>query len=436
MQPIRLSELNRIVKQALSQHLEPSYWLVAEVAEMRIAQAGHCYMELIEKEDQNILAKIRANIWATQFRVIKSYFETSTGEPLKAGMKILMNATIQFHEVYGISLVIKNIDPSYTLGERQRKRLEVVRQLEEDGVFDMNKNLSLPLVPQKIAIISSPTAAGYGDFMDQITNNRYGYHIQNKLFPALMQGDTAPESIIGALHEILSSSASYDLVVLIRGGGAAVDLDCFDDYELCAHIAQFPIPVITGIGHERDETVADLVAHLKLKTPTAVAEFLIDGFRKFEERILEYFASIQLQTGSYLDQLKEDLQQLNMRLQRISQLVLQRKNLQLEYLGKSLQQQGKIFLKNKEKVIVDYRSKLESEAKNLIIQKGKELQQYERLVKLSDPQNILNKGFTITFLNNEWMHKAKPKVGDTITTQTSKLKLISTIEKIDINEQK
>lgn len=435
MQALRLSELNQIVKRVLGQHMEASYWLVAEIAEMRVAQAGHCYLELVEKEDQQIFAKIRANIWATQFRVIRSYFESSTGEALKAGMKVLMNVSVQFHKVYGISLVIKNIDPSYTLGERQRKRQEVIRQLEEDGVLDMNKQLSLPIVAQKIAVISSPTAAGYGDFMDQIQSNRYGYKVETRLFAAIMQGEGAPESIITALHSILSSGQTFDALILIRGGGASVDLDCFDDYELCAHLAQFPLPVITGIGHERDETVADLVAYQRLKTPTAVAEYLIDRFRTYEERLLEYLASIHLHAGGLLEQKKEDINQLNQRLQRVSQQLIQKKEFQLQYLKKNLWQQGKYFLKGKQKNLQDLHQDLVQNTKSFTQNKQKELQQYTRLINSSDPQQILKKGFTITYIGDKLASNSKDLVkGQHLKTITKDHIIESIIEEVKPNE--
>jgi exodeoxyribonuclease VII large subunit len=282
MEHLSLYELNKKISEALANNLEPSYWVVAEIGQIQTNRKGHCYLELVEKEDDQIKAKTRATIWSYTYRNLSTWFEGITGQSLKAGMKILFNATIQYHEIYGFSLNIRDIDAQYTLGERAKKRQEIIERLREDGVFEMNKELRLPTVPQNIAVISSETAAGFGDFMDQIVGNDYGYEVEIELFNAVMQGEEAASSIIDAMHQVFENIGNYDLLVIIRGGGATLDLDCFDNYDLGSHVAQFPIPVITGIGHERDETITDMVAHTKMKTPTAVAEFIISGFRNLK----------------------------------------------------------------------------------------------------------------------------------------------------------
>jgi len=267
MEHLSLATLNQIIKDTLNTTLEPSYWVVAEIAELRTNYSGHCYLEFIQKEEESgkILAKTRGTIWSYTYRTVSAWFQSITGEELRSGITVLANVQVQFHEVYGLSLNVKDIDPNFTLGERARKKQEIIKQLEEDGIFEMNKSLKLPLVPQRIAVISSETAAGYGDFMNQITHNDFGYKIETLLFPATMQGDKAPNAIINALLQVHNTMDKFDALIIIRGGGAQVDLDCFDHYELAAHIAQFPLPVFTGIGHERDETICDLVAHTSLK---------------------------------------------------------------------------------------------------------------------------------------------------------------------------
>ena len=284
MDHLSLVELNTLIQDTLQRHLATSYWVVAEIGELKVNQKGHCYLELVQNDNNRVIAKARATIWSYTYRNLSTWFQGITGQPLTEGLKILANVKISFHELYGFSLNIQDIDASYTIGEKERLRQEVINRLIKDGVMDINKQLTLPMVPQNIAVISAPTAAGYGDFIEHIEHNPYNYHIRTTLFKAIMQGDQAPQSIISVLHKI-NESKHYDLVVLIRGGGSQLDLNCFDDYNLCTHLAQFPIPIITGIGHERDETIADMVAHTKLKTPTAVAEFIIQGVASFENAI-------------------------------------------------------------------------------------------------------------------------------------------------------
>ena len=265
--------------------MERSYWVVAEIGEIRVNQKGHCYLELVEKEGQKLIAKLRGTIWAYDFYNLNNLFRSVTGQPLKTGMKILSRVMVQFHELYGLSLHIKDLDPNFTLGERARHRQLVIDRLTTEGVWHHNKSVSLPLVPQRVAVISSRGAAGYGDFMDQLMNNLPGYKFKVRLFETVMQGEEAVRSVIRSLKQAGSQKHEFDLVALIRGGGSQVDLDCFDDYALALEITKCPLPVITGIGHLRDDTIADMVAHSKMKTPTAVAEFLINGMEAFDQQL-------------------------------------------------------------------------------------------------------------------------------------------------------
>jgi len=301
---IKLSELNSAVRSVLSGAFPDDIWIMAEISEMKINQTGHCYLELVEKDEQTdrICARARATIWSSTYRLLAPYFETSTGYPLSKGIKILILARVEFHEVYGYSLTISDIDPTYTLGDLAKKRLEILAKLEKDGVINMNKDLPFPLVPRKIAIISSETAAGYLDFITQLDNNDFGYSFSCQLFQAIMQGELAEQSIINALVRIFETGAPFDVVVIIRGGGSRSDLACFDNYDLAYHVAQFPVPVLTGIGHEQDETITDLVAHRKLKTPTAVAEYLISCVNDFETSLLQLQDRFLLQVTGILSE--------------------------------------------------------------------------------------------------------------------------------------
>ncbi len=286
---ISLFDLNHRVRQVLKEQFAEPLWIAAEIASVLENRSGHCYLELVDKHagEENPVAVAKGTIWSFTYRMLKPYFETTTGRHLEKGMKVLIQAEVVFHELYGFSLNIKDIDPTFTIGDIERKRREIIGHLEEEGIIDMNRNLELPLLPKNVAVISSPTAAGLGDFLDQLQNNSYGYKFHVKLFPAVMQGERTTESVIAALDRIYEYEELFDVVVIIRGGGAQADLGSFDTYDMAANVAQFPLPVIAGIGHERDETIVDRVAFVRVKTPTAAAAFLIERFQEFEVRLEE-----------------------------------------------------------------------------------------------------------------------------------------------------
>ncbi len=289
MEPIGLYQLNCLVKRELKNRFPDSFLVIAEIADVKENRSGHCYLELVEKreEDDAVIATARATIWAFTYRMLKPYFETTTGKSLQKGIKVLVRVEIVFHELYGYSLNIKDIDPTFTIGDLERKRKEIIDRLTQEGVIDMNRELEFPMLPKTVAIISSPTAAGYGDFVDQLHRNAYGYAFHTKLFPAIMQGEKTTESIIAALERIYEFESLFDVVVIIRGGGSQTDLGSFDSYELAANVAQFPIPILAGIGHERDETIVDRVAYRSVKTPTAAAAFLIECFSEADGELEE-----------------------------------------------------------------------------------------------------------------------------------------------------
>ena len=272
-----LYELGRLIRLTLREGLPDAYWVQAELSEVREAYNGHCYIELVQKAERGntLLAKARGTIWANVYKMLKPYFERSTGQAFTAGIKVLLQVSVEYHEQYGLSLTVHDIDPTYTLGDMARRRKEILQQLDEEGVLTLNKELPMPMLPQRVAVISAAGAAGYGDFCDQLVGNPYGFVFYPKLFPAVMQGDRVEETIIAAFDHIAAEQESWDVVVIIRGGGATSDLSGFDTYALAANCAQFPLPIITGIGHERDDTVLDMVAHTRVKTPTAAAEYLV-----------------------------------------------------------------------------------------------------------------------------------------------------------------
>ncbi|TAL62255.1 MAG: exodeoxyribonuclease VII large subunit, partial [Bacteroidetes bacterium] len=291
---LSLTELQLIIRDSLYLALPDMYWVIAEISEIKENFAGHCYLELIEKhpEEKNVRARAKAIIWNNRYRFLKSFFENITGESLKEGLKILVKTKVEYHEVYGLSLVITDIDPAFTIGEMALKRQMIIKKLEQEGVFSMNKEIDFPFVPQRIAVISSKNAAGYSDFINQLTGNSYGYVFYTALIETIMQGPETEHSVISALDKIADYSGLFDLVVIIRGGGSQTDLSWFDSYNIAYHVTQFPLPVLTGIGHDKDMSVTDMVSNRSLKTPTAVADFLIDCVAEAENNIMELSSQI------------------------------------------------------------------------------------------------------------------------------------------------
>ncbi len=369
-----LYELNNAIKSAITRAFPEAYWVTAEIADLKCNQRGHCYLELVEKDDDRTVAQAKATIWAYEYRKLSHKFQTATNEPIRPGMKIMLLAVVNYHEVYGLSLNIRDIDPTYTLGEMARKRKEVIERLRKEGLLELNKSLPLPLVPQRIAVISSPSAAGYGDFFSQLDTNRYGYQFVHVLFPALVQGQDAEGSIIEALRKIGKYRHLFDVAVIIRGGGSAVDLSCFDNYALAAQIARCPLAVITGIGHEKDDTVADIVAHTRMKTPTAVAEFLVSGLRSFEDNVIDLRNRIITYTARLL-------QDIRYRLHSIAR--------QLGYIpGRAVSAQfNKLLL---------IQSSLRNFTNQRLQKMDYELDRIGQALRLLDPVNVLRRGYSIT----------------------------------------
>jgi exodeoxyribonuclease VII large subunit len=447
-----LSEFCSLIKDTLTNSLPDSYWVSAEIARININQKGHCYLELVEKKEDapDPVARMNANIWAYNFRILSSKFESVAQESLKPGMRVLLLITLQFHEVYGLSLNVQDIDPTFSLGEMARKKKEVIDQLTAEGLMDLNKALPLPLVPQRVAVISSPTAAGYEDFMNHLEGNPYGYAFTTHLFSALMQGEKAEASIISALTDVQAESYFFDVAVIIRGGGAQVDLSCFDSYTLASRIARCPLPVISGIGHERDDTVADMVAHTRLKTPTAVAEFIISGVRGFEERVNGLQGRLITSAERMVRDRKHALTMQGKTLRHGGQAYLNNKRQSLGALALNLRYKPVEILtahlhglevtlsriKSKtERLIVDPLNRLETLRKGLKViteqtfrSQDYRLQNMGNALRLLDPLNILKRGYSITSLNGKAVRNIEGiSKGDRIRTRLHKGIIDSTV---------
>ena len=391
-----LSELGKCIKMTLKTAFAEPVWVRAEISEMHENVSGHCYLDLIEKADYTdvLVAKQKATIWAFTYRMLKPYFESETGATLRAGMKVLLLCEVEFHEVYGVSLNVRDIDPAFTVGEMAVRRAEIIRRLTDDGIVDMNKQQPLAPVPQRVAVISSATAAGYGDFCDQLRNNVFGYTFYTKLFPATMQGAQTEQSVVAALDKICDFIDNFDVVVIIRGGGATSDLVAFDNYNLALHCAQFPLPIISGIGHQRDESVVDLVAHTRVKTPTAAAEFLVARINDFEKNIDEMAQNVAF---SAREVVHDELLRLQQRIARLGvvQRVCVRHDAALQHLTMRLRNAAKMAISSEEK----------------------RMALVEKSIEYADPATLLQRGFTLT-TNHGRIVKSVCDVapGDIVTT--------------------
>lgn len=384
------------------------YWVEAELSECRESR-GHCYMELIQKDEQTAtpIAKASAKCWANKWLTIRPYFERTTGQQLHAGMKVLLQVYPQFHEAYGFSWIVTDIDPTYTLGDMARKRLEIIQKLKAEGVFDLQKELQLPVFCQRIAVISSQTAAGYGDFCNQLADNPYGFKFETQLFPAIMQGEGVEQSIISALEQIYDMP--FDCVVIIRGGGATSDMSGFDTLALAENVANFPIPIITGIGHERDESILDMISHTRVKTPTAAAALLIDHLKG----VLETIEGAQSMITHYVQQ------------------KLSIANSQLSIISEAIPRLFSIVKTRQEAKIDALYTRLPMLIERRLTSERHRLQLMDEKLKALDPTLLLARGYSITMHNGRAVKDASQlPPGAEIETRLAKGTIHSVIKSV------
>ena len=405
---ITLFELNRLVREAIEDALPMEYWVEAELSECRESR-GHCYMELIQKDEQTAtpIAKASAKCWANKWLTIRPYFERTTGQQLHAGMKVLLQVYPQFHEAYGFSWIVTDIDPTYTLGDMARKRQEIIQKLKAEGVFDLQKELQLPVFCQRIAVISSQTAAGYGDFCNQLADNPYGFKFETQLFPAIMQGEGVEQSIISALEQIYDMP--FDCVVIIRGGGATSDMSGFDTLALAENVANFPIPIITGIGHERDESILDMISHTRVKTPTAAAALLIDHLKG----VLETIEGAQSMITHYVQQ------------------KLSIANSQLSIISEAIPRLFSIVKTRQEAKIDALYTRLPMLIERRLTSERHRLQLMDEKLKALDPTLLLARGYSITMHNGRTVKDASQLPPDAeIETRLAKGTIHSVIKSV------
>ncbi|MBO5593440.1 MAG: exodeoxyribonuclease VII large subunit [Prevotella sp.] len=413
---LSLLELNRLVRGVIECEMPDEYWVEAELSECR-ENHGHCFMSLIQKDERGStpVAKANARCWASKWMLIRPYFERTTGQQLRPGIKVLLKVYAQFHEAYGFSWIVTDIDPTYTLGDMARKRQEIIRQLKEEGVFDLQKELDLPVFCQRIAVISSETAAGYGDFCHQLSDNPYGFQFHVQLFPAIMQGEGVSQSIIAALEEIYSQTTHpspltphYDCVVIIRGGGATSDMSGFDTLELAENVANFPLPIITGIGHDRDESILDMVSHTRVKTPTAAAALLIDHLKA----VLDTIEGAQSLITHYAQQ------------------KLSTFHAQLSTLSEAIPRLFSIVKTRHEARLDTYYQRITHQVERRLTSERHKLELVDEKLRALDPALLLKRGYSITLKDGKAVRDAQAlQKGDEIETRLANGTIHSTVNR-------
>jgi exodeoxyribonuclease VII large subunit len=449
---LTLTELQLLIRDSLYLSLPQMFWVSAEISEFTVNASGHCYLELIEKhpDDKNLRARIRAIIWNSRFGFIRSYFENITGETLKAGLKILIRAKIEYHEVYGLSLVINDIDPAFTMGEMAVKRQLIIRRLEEEGVFTLNRELEFPALPQRIAVISSRNAAGYTDFINHLNNNSFGYVFYTALIDTPMQGTETEQGVLKSLDKIAEHADLFDLVAIIRGGGSQTDLSWFDNYDIAYHVTQFPMPVLTGIGHEKNLSVTDMVAHRSLKTPTAVADFIIDGMNMAENRLIELSTGLRDLTETIIEESKSIIETCSIKLLPLARYMISgnREKLTIKILdltrsareithrsgmiagnlSSGIKSAVRSLSKDRTMALSILKNKVLASALNHLNLSGTKLNGLESSLKILNPANVLARGYTITSLNGRIIKKkVQLDTGDIIETRFTDGKIKSEV---------
>jgi exodeoxyribonuclease VII large subunit len=418
---LTLYELNQLVKETIEIEMPDEYWVEAELSD--IHERGHCYMELIEKdaESNTPIAKARANCWVNRWLIIKSNFENVTHQSLHAGMKVMLKVKASFHEAYGFSWNVTDIDPTFTLGDMAKKRQEIIRQLKDEGVFDLQRELEIPLFAQRIAVISSESAAGYGDFCNQLQDNDYGFVFQTKLFPAIMQGEQVEQSVINALDTINGEVENYDVVVIIRGGGATADLSGFDTLALAENVANFPLPVITGIGHERDESILDMISNVRVKTPTAAAAFLIDHLADVSTRIEEAKQTLLNLVSRRMEYEQMRLARLSDKIPSLFSVFKAQQTSRLDNLYLTISSKVSQKLESKRYRFTSQTAAFYAAINHLLEGRKHQIALLEEKMKALDPQKMLARGYSITLYKGHSVRDARLlKAGEEIETRVEK----------------
>lgn len=428
---LTLYELNSLVREVIEIQMDQEYWVEAELSEVRESR-GHCYMELIQKEENTNtpIARAQAKCWRNVWAVLHPHFMRVTGQQLHSGMKVLMKVYAQFHENYGFSWIVTDINPEFTMGDMARKRQEIIRRLKAAGVFELNKELKIPMFAQRIAVVSSATAAGYGDFCNQLAENEYGFVFHTELFEAVMQGEGVEQSVIAALNRINMRIDDFDVAVIIRGGGATADLSGFDTLDLAENVANFPLPVITGIGHERDESVLDMISNTRVKTPTAAAAFLISNLADTQYKIERAREAVARNVKRRMDGERMRLGRLSSAIPLLFSLVRTRQDARINRLNdRAVQAVAQRLTEEKYKLKRCEQSLLPAVGR-LLEREKKRMETLAIRIKMQDPNMLLRRGYSITFSNGKVVRDAsKLKPGDEMTTRLEHGTVVSTVKK-------
>ena len=427
-----LLEVANSIQKTINARYTSSYWVKAEMNKLNhYSHSGHCYPELVEKKDNKVIAEMRAVLWKGNFDKINAQFLKTLNEPLKDGIKILFLTQINFDPKYGISLNILDIDPSYTLGDLEKEKQQNIIRLKNENLFDKNKTLQLPLIPQRIAIISVETSKGYADFLNVIDNNQWNYKFFHMLFPSLLQGDKAPSNIIEQLHKIRKVNHHFDLVAIIRGGGDDIGLASYNNYDLAKAVASFPLPVLTGIGHATNETVTEMVAHSNHITPTKLAESLLQKFHDFSVPVQRAEEQIIYQARMVLNENKFNLKNEMKFFKSLTQNILNQNNSLLNQLPITLSREIKNLIKEN-KLYLDQNSEhIKKDAQQLLKYQKQRLDSLEKNVEILDPINVLKRGFSITKFNGKSIKNPNDlEIGQKVETILYEGEFISKIEKI------
>lgn len=437
-----LKQVVSSIRKTIEERYQQMYWVKAEMHKLNRYPSGHCFPELLQKEEGKIVAQITGSIWKHNFERINERFIQVVKEPLKEDTTLLMQVKISFHEMYGLSLQIMDIDPNYALGELQRERMETLKRLKKDGLINRNQELKFPLLPKRIAIVSAESSKGLSDFMQVIEKNDWNYQFFTMLFPAYLQGDLAASSIITQLDRIERVKHHFDLVVIVRGGGGEVGLSCYNNYELCKHIASFPLPVLTGIGHSTNMTVAEMIAYRNAITPTELGDFLIQAFHNFSVPLKDAVNSIQIHAKMLLSDSKNELKTTSRSFKELTGQAIVRERYALSEMQQKMQSSLRYNFERSKELLYRREQQIGTKSKSLLNQHANRLHRFQdqlpyfsksiftknnnqldrlaQSVKLMDPINVLNRGYSITTIDGKTVSLENPvKKGSRIQTRTA-----------------
>jgi exodeoxyribonuclease VII large subunit len=424
-----LKQVVSSIRKTIEERYDREYWVKAEMHKLGQTRTGHCYPELVQKEEGTIVAEMRGTIWKHNFDRINARFIEVVKEPLKEDTTLLMKVKVSFHEIYGISLQITDIDPNYALGELQRERAETLKRLQKENLINANQRIAFPLLPKRVAVISAESSKGLSDFMQVIEHNDWNYSFFTMLFPASLQGNQAEHTIIAQLEKIKRVQEHFDIVVIVRGGGGEVGMSCYNNYNLCRAIASFPLPVLTGIGHSTNLTVAEMISFRNAITPTELGDFLIQAFHNFSVPVKEATKNIEFYTKNILELAWSRFTQTSLSFKHGTQQHITKTEHALISSSRNLLSSVRESMQKHHSSVDQVKHIIPIHSKALFLSQHNTLKNFEQTIRLLSPQNVLNRGYSITTINGKTVSKKNPvEVGDEINTRTAELSITSTVK--------